>query len=111
MQYFAIFFGTMNLFNEAGQRAREVIQLRTNPDGSLYVAVGDLVLYKYMKSGSMEEMLSRPLKETSVPAVIYALSGQHEATFALLTGDAQEPISSLYHQARGTDVDQWEARG
>lgn len=112
----------MNLFNEAGQRAREVIQFRTNPDGSLHVTVGDIVHYKYMKSDrSLEEMmregldfadmLSRPLKETTVPAIIYTLNGQREATLALLTGDTEEPISYLYGQIRGTGVDQWEARG
>lgn len=112
----------MNLFNEAGQRTKEVVKLRTNPDGSLHVEVGDTVLYKYMKSEkSFEEMqregldiaamLSQPLKETVVPAIIYALNGQQEATLALLTGDAEQPVSYLYSQKRGTGVDQWEVRG
>jgi hypothetical protein len=65
----------MNPFSEAGLRTKEVIKLRTNPDGSLHVEVGDIVLYKYMKSEkSLEEMeregldifemLSQPLRDS-----------------------------------------------
>jgi hypothetical protein len=111
----------MNLFNEAGQRTKEVIKSRTNSDGSVFVEVGDIVLYKYLETEesleememeglSLSEMLARPLKEIVSPAIIYALDGQNKAMLALLTGDATQPLAYLDDRPRGTQVDQWQAR-